>query len=177
MNNDFKKQFIKIIGQSVIISGLAIILIIFLTQKISRESKDLTAKRSSFVVWENRGERLLILQDGYKKVENDIPRLAVLLPTEDQLINFLSSLENIAIETNNKQSFNFIGGINPASENEPKSINFTLTLQGDINTFIAYLKKIQTIPYFVKITNINITGNQGLNNQSQINLLGKVYLR
>lgn len=177
MYNDFKRQIFKIIIQTIIISGLAVLIIVFAAQKISKESKALTAKRSNFVIWENRGERLVILQKDYKKIEKAVPYLSALLPTEDQLINFISTIESTAKETNNQQSFNFAGGINEARGDEPKNINFTINLQGNINSFIAYLKKIQTIPFYIKIINFNVIGGQGLNNQSQMNLLGRVYLR
>jgi Tfp pilus assembly protein PilO len=177
MQNDFRKNIFRLLLQTLIVCVLCLAAIILIGRKITSDSKAMADLRADSVMQQNEGERLIMLQNDYKKIADNIDYVNNLLPTEDQLINFLSTIEKIAKETNNAETFHFSGDINQGSNSEPRNINFTIDLQGDISSFIAFLEKLKIIPYYVRINSFNIGSGQGISSKSQINLSGRVYLK
>lgn len=177
MRDDFKKNIIRLILQTSIICILCLGAIVLIGKKIIKDSEAMADLRASSIIRENEGDRLISLKNDYKKVADNIDYVNNLLPTEDQLIVFLSTIERIAKETENAETFHFAGEINQGSNNEPRNINFNIDLQGNINSFVAFLEKLKAIPYYVKINSFNITSGQGIAGKSQINLSGKIYLK
>jgi Tfp pilus assembly protein PilO len=160
----------------VIIAGSAASLI--LKDKIEASSKKIYESRSMLKVLENRDENYSLLKADYPLVQEGLPVLRKALPKDDNLDGVVTSLDALALETDNTQNLVFdpmsaaqiVGGM--------KSLGFTASLEGNFGSFENYFKKIQRLPYFIEIGNVSIVNSTGVfNNNSRLNYKAKVYIK
>lgn len=90
---------------------------------------------------------------------------AALLPANN-VLEFVGAVESMALKDNITASLRFDTPAElPELVGNPLKhvyqIPFTLSVQGNILTFVQYLKDIEALPYFTKITAISISASQG----------------
>lgn len=106
---------------------------------------------------------------------------AALLPS-DNVLEFVTALESISAKDSVTQSIHFdvpkdAGETIAEPAANLEQIAFTLTIQGNIFTFIRFLSDLERLPYFIKVEGIAIgaTAAGGWQNTSNIVLRGTLY--
>jgi len=112
----------------------------------------------------------LLKQASQQAVELE-PKLNALLPDTERLLSVSAELDNLAGAMQLSQKFTF-GNELPATDAEPKAVGFNLFLSGDIIKMLEYLKRIEALPYVVKLGQIDINHIAGV---YQMNASGKIY--
>lgn len=149
-----------------------------LKNKIEADAKKIYEARSMLKVMENRDENYTLLKVDYPVVKDGLPFLRKVLPKEDGLIDAVTSLDALAVETNNIQILVFDPTANAQNIGGVKAIGFSSSLNGNFGSFEDYFKKIQKLPYFIEVGNINIANSAGIfDNNSRLTFKGKLYIK
>lgn len=168
----------KIAIFTVLIASAAGLMLFAFKGKIEEEAKSINEKRSMLTVLEKRNENIIALKADYPLVKENLSILRQALPTEKNIDLIVNDLENLALQTNNVQNLNFLPLNNLASIGSIKAVNFSVSLSGNISSFINYLNGIKKLPYFVEIGSVSVANEGGvLNNNTRLNLNAKVYIR
>jgi Tfp pilus assembly protein PilO len=114
---------------------------------------------------------LVDLKRDSPKATELISKLSLILPDTEGLLEISSELEEISRSLGLNQNFAF-GSTAPATEAEPKSVGFSLSLTGDPAKFVQYFKQIEDLPYILNFNQIDISLTQGI---YQFNSSGKIY--
>ncbi len=94
------------------------------------------SKRGITAIAELQGKA--VEADAYQK------RMDLILPREDQLLDFPRWLEGVAKVHQVAATFNFQGGQKPAEQNVPGYIQFTVAIDGRFDSILSFLKDIET---------------------------------
>jgi len=125
-----------------------ITLLLLLGQDISSRTTAIKKQREELFLRSQALNSLAFLRSDAEKSERILVALKNLLPTNDQLINFPKSLEDLA--KNNQLGFGFTFNSEESStEKKPGINNFTLTLSGTYNNFLNFLKTMERGKYFI----------------------------
>lgn len=161
---------------------LAIIIVSVFSHQISKISNSVFEKQTVALALQQRSENLLnlgkdleIAGDIDKKIENAFP-------TTDNILDFVAAMESLASQYSIAQNLRF-GNITPSSfvlDDTPISlIDYTLTLNGNIQILTKYLETFEKLPFFTEIKGIALSSYDasGWKNNSQITIQAKLYLR
>jgi len=169
---------VKIAIFTVLITIVAGWAVFVFKDKIENEAENINEKRSMLTVLEKRNENFIALKGDYPLVKENLPLLRQSLPTEKNIDSVINDLENLASRTNNGQNLNFSPLANLASAGSIGSVNFSVSLLGNISSFVDYLNGVKKLPYFIEISGVSIVNEGGASsNNSRLNLSGKLYMR
>lgn len=164
---------------SVLLAALAGV---FIAKQIERISHSLTEERRLQLLLEKRVEITQSLNNDLALVAGNEERMRAALIPIDNILQFIGNLESVANENSIKQEIHFSVPVAHDTPEEPAlnvaSIDYTATVNGNIFTFINYLKAVEQLPYFTGVTsfNLNAPPGQGWKGDSAINLRAKVYV-
>jgi Tfp pilus assembly protein PilO len=161
---------------------LALILIWFISGQISSSVDKVVANNELNATLGLQNNEVAQLRGQYLHVaDNENLIRAALLPS-DNVLEFVTALESIASKDGVTQSIHFdVPKATGETISDPSAnleqIAFTLTVQGNIFTFIRFLSDIERLPYFMKIEGmaINATATGGWQNTSNVVLHGTLY--
>ncbi len=162
-----------------VIVVISILVVFSMTNKIKIDAEKIFSDRSTLTLLEKENENLLELKNNYSLVNNKLPLIKEMIPDERGLEKAVISLENLASKTNNNQILNFetLGKSKLAGE-KIKYLNLSITLNGNIDSFMLYLEEFKKLPYLIEIKNIAIKNSSGIfNNESQMNMETSIYIR
>jgi len=169
-----KKQLIltifKISLKAVIATVIAIIIIVFSSQQISKISNSLKEQRTAAFILEKKTETISQLREDFNLVDEADRKISDAFPPADNILGFVTSLENLASQNGLQQTISFG---TPADS----SIDYNLTLNANIFTLINYLKNFEKLPYFTGISSINLNAPSGWEGNSTISIRAKVYTK
>lgn len=172
-------QITKTAFCTLIIIIVSAAIISFLADKIEASAKKTFEKRSMLALLEEKGENLLKLKSDYGLVGGKLPVIKDMIPNERSAEKAVISLENLALKTNNNQTlvFETADKIKPAGE-KIKYLKFSITLTGNIDSFILYLEELKKLPYFIEISSITTKNDKGVfNNESRMDAEAVIYIR
>ncbi len=180
-----EKQFIRSIVVNLV--KVAVILILaglvigVFSKLIHRISSSIYEKEGLALLLEKRSENLIKIKSELDKIGNPEQTIENAFPNSDNVLEFVSSMESLAATYSIKQTLRF-GNSVPAPELATADLNFlvidyNLTLAGNINILINYLKDFEQLPYFTAINSFTITSGTDWFNESQIGIQAKLYLK
>lgn len=177
------KNLLIIIGRHAAISLVAIITAavacFFLAKEITRVSDAAAQNRRLAAALEKRTELLSTLSRDIQIIgESDTLFAKAFIPS-DNILEFISALESIALKNTITQSFRFETPA-PSSLSSPfplSTVGYTNTLSLNIFTLTNYLKDFENLPYFTKIENLNISSQDpaGWRGASTVSLRATLY--
>lgn len=177
-----KKIIIKISNnliRAAIAAVAAAIIISFASKQISKINYSSAEKKRLTAIIEKRSETITKIKNDLVVIGNGEEKIKNALPGIDNILNFVSALENTANKNLLQSSYKF--GI-PApylkQENlEILSVNYNLNVNGTISTLISYLKDIEKLPYFTNIESVNFNSHAGWDNNSTISFQAKLFVK
>jgi len=178
MNKDFNKKILKIIGITAIILAIQFAAIFFLVRYLNKSITDINQKQRLLAI--AKAERLssVSLQNDFKKVENYLPVFEKIFPDEESLYYFISQMESLATRTGNRIAIQITSSKAAVdSATGSKYVLFSAAMNGNYDSLKRYLAELNQGRYFVSISSLSISGNPSVNNESTMNLSGKIYLK
>jgi len=125
------------------------------------------------------------LQRQWSEISPNIAKIEAMLPASNDLLGFMGALEGIAQASGVQQTIRFqtqnatSTPVNlPGQTQTPGkggSVNFSVELKGSLDQITTYLTNVQNAPYFTEVTDVNITGGQGADNQYSATIGMKVF--
>lgn len=155
-----KKMIINATISFAIIIAITYFIIIPSRNDIKNTKNNIEQLRISLETKYIKGQSLRKISEGLKTIETEIPKLDKVFIKKSDAINFVTSLENIAIESNITQRI---------SLTDEKGGNYqknALHLFTDGNFFnqTKYLQKLETIDYYININSLEIQKGSGEGN-------------
>ncbi len=159
------KNLLILIGRHAIIAILAVMAALLatglLSQQITRLSEDVLKNRYLASALEKRTELFAsIKRDAELVGTNDVLIERAFIPS-DNILEFVSTLESLALKNGVTQSFNF-GNPMPSTISAPfplAMVTYSNSLNGDLKAFSSYLKEFEQLHYFTKIESLSITAS------------------
>ena len=108
-------------------------------------------------------------QDGIKLV-------SLALPNEDNVVEFVSQVENLLAVTGLTGSLKF-SSIVPAKANDQLYIPFILKLQTGVPQFLDFLARLEKLPFLVQLTGVTITSPNGIADITDITIGARLYVQ
>ncbi len=171
-----RKKIIRTVIGTVAVLILGIVAISFTARQIVLASKTLQEKRSLLYVWEKRDETLTSLKEDFKKIEEDLPQVKKALPKEEEIIDFIAALENVALSAGIEQTIHF----EPKTKDKAGAypiIVCKVDLGGNLDSTIRYLSEVEGLVYFVKFNNLDMIGEENIQKSSEAKLLSEIYIK
>ncbi len=169
----------KKIYASLVFFALVILIFIFLIicpllSDIKKDSQDFILQKNSFAELQMRKENFNQLRDFYQSHQEELKKIDNLFIDQETPIEFIEFLEEKA-----KDSFLAIE-ISAASSKKSESekwnfSNYQLSLIGSFSNILKFLEKIETAPYLIEISNLNI--KQTKEEDIRAGLIMKVYTK
>lgn len=162
--------------------AIAAIAIALLSAQIDASAETVILHKKLTATLEMRNEVVSKLLTDYQNVKGYDERIKGALLTVSNILEFVGALESLASKDTMIQAAHFD---NPVMMTEtigepPRplyQVNFTLSTQGNIFTFLNYIADIERLPYFVKINSISLSAQSplGWQNTSNISVGGTLY--
>lgn len=178
-----KRQLTFIIIRAAAKAGTAIIIaalvVSFFSGQISRIGKSLVEKRQMSLTLEKRGDVIATLQKNISIIKSGNQAMESAFPPIDNTSLFISALEKLSGENSLRQSLRF-GPAAPSSFQSRLNIyeiDYNIDINGDITSFIKYLKDFETLPYFSGISEISVGSPGGWDNNSTVSMRAKLYVK
>jgi len=181
-----KQNVIKIIIKNSLKALIAIsiagIFIYLVSARITKISQSISETKSLFTALSRRSETLFKLRKDLENADAVQQKLADALIPSNNILNFVTALENLAAQNGIQQINNFeIPSPLPPEENGDilAVINYKINLSGTVTSLIAYLKNFEQLPFITSISSLSLTASQpgGWENASNIQLNAKLYTR
>lgn len=161
---------------------LAIIIIFFFSNRISKVSNSLAEKKKISFILEKRNSNLEKIKEGFSALEESAfdgkNIIEEALPPINNILGFTSALKDLASQNSLQQSLKFSSPIplQEVGKINIYSIDYAITLNGGISSLINYLKSFEKMPYFSGISEITLNAPPtGWESNSSILMKAKLY--
>jgi Tfp pilus assembly protein PilO len=161
MNNPHSLRLIYIYsGICALIVVAAIIGIIYPSfTKIVSLKNEIYDQRIQLAVYEQQRSNAAETRKDYNKIKNDTNNISKIFISKDQILNFISSLENIATNHSLKQTISI--DTTTVQDNSSKNTELTISTDGAWEQQLAYLADLERLDYYVSINDLAITKTNG----------------
>lgn len=122
---------------------------------IEAESKKLINKKIELIQINKKRENMLKSQEEYGVLESSINKLNNSLLSANSELDFIIFLENIAKKNNLNKEINILNSLKDKNKIKSDNMNFSVSLSGSFDGTLAFIKEIQTAPYYANIISIS----------------------
>lgn len=153
-----KQYFSQIMKHGIkILSAIAIAVIIvsYSSNHISKISASIVERRASSFALEKRSEMASQLEKDFKKIGDADTKIEQAFPSEDTILDFTASMVSLGVASGRKQTLSFSTVYGGAL------FEYSIGLDGNIETLIAYLNLFEKLPYFTSLSGITFIGPAG----------------
>ena len=179
-----KRNLLLIILRNSAKAILAVILTFVITLvaggQIDKISKSVIEKKTGSFVLEKRSETTERLRQDLNLIGENETKVENALPSIDNVPDVLAAFESVANETSLHISIN-LGSPVPYKGNsnfEISSVDYSATLNGNIETLIRFLKSYERLPFLASISSISIVSTpEGWTANSQITIPGRIFVK
>ncbi|HDH07564.1 MAG TPA: hypothetical protein ENG89_00905 [Candidatus Moranbacteria bacterium] len=156
----FRKKILLNIGISFGIVVLLGVALFFLSSIVEDKAEQIRKAKEELSFRSQVSESIALLRNESGQVEPYLDDLENILITKDNLVNFSQDLKTIAQQNQISLNLSF-GTETPKTKNELGKINFTITIDGDFDNLIKFLKDLENSKYFVKLDKLDLTKKGG----------------
>ena len=173
---NFKTKISTMIIITAVVLIMEAIAIIYLVGKLDTAVSEAGQKRKLLII--AKAERLnsVSLQNDFAKTEKFLPVLEKVFPTENNVYDMIGKLKLLGERAGNQISARITSNAIMADENGFDYVSFEASLNGNYGTLRNFLRELNNAPFLVKIDSFSISGALSVNNQSSINLSGKIFV-
>ena len=175
-----KLKVLKNLAITAAIVILALVIVALIGGKITKDSFALHQNAALTHLLASQNSDSVQLKEKLAPWVNIDAQIESAFPTTDNILDFVGSMEALANKTQVAQTLRFGTPVPLVQADESLSLStldYTLTLTGSVNHLAEYLKNFETLPFFTQIQSINLTSNNGWENESIINLKANLYIR
>lgn len=179
------KNLLILIGRHAAIAlatvGIAWVVSFFLARETTRVADTVVQNRHLATTLEKRTELFSTLARDAQVVGTNDTLLDHAFISSDNIFEFISTFENLALRNGATQSFHFENP-SPSSISTPfpiSAIGYSDTLSLSVQGLTQYIKDFDTLPYFTKINNLTITSGDpaGWRGTSSISFRATLYAK
>ena len=180
-----KTVWINILREMGVLTGIIIAALLLITafrSAIHRIADEVVKHKQLNATLEMDNQIIIKLDHDYKQVRGNEKLIRSAFLPSSNILEFVGALESIASKDNIMQSVHFDTPHETSlTVGEPPTpldqVAFNLSLQGNIFTFLQYLKDFERLPYFTKIEGVSIgsTPQGGWQNTSNVSVHGTIY--
>lgn len=173
--NPFYKQFFISLGTALLIIAALTAGLLFFSSNVKKYALKVEKNRRDFSVLSTNLSSLAVLKNQYNtKAKDYLNVLDNVLPSQDQLINFLKDFQSLAAVEKMGFGFAFSNQVQP-TENNLGMVNFNSSLQGTLSQFLNFLDAMKKLKFIVTIESANFIPRESQN--FQIDLKGSVFFK
>jgi len=178
-----RKQVLAIIFRQALIAGAAIIIAavvcVLSSGAIEKISGSLQQKQRLSKVLAMRVENVRQLKNSLAALGENDKKIIALYPPTDYILDFVSTLENVAKKTSMQQTLHF-GNFAPFVEAGGIPLyqtSYSINLTGTVTALKAYLQQLEKISFITNIGAVNLLASppNGWNGDSSITINGNLY--
>lgn len=177
----FPRVIVKKVLSATVVTALALVIVTLAAKKIDSIAKKIQQQRVASEVLSKRNETFSKLRDEFRIVADNDQKVLDAFPSVDNVLNFIASLESIASTNSLAQSVKFSTPLPQATDGglALMSIDYDVTLNGNVVTLLTYLKSFEQLPYFSSMSSLSITSSNSLGweGDSVITYHAKLYAR
>lgn len=181
-----KKIYTSLVFFSIVILAFVFLIIYPLLADIKKDSQDFILQKNSFAELQVRKENFNQLGDFYQSHQEELKKIDNLFIDWETPIEFIEFLEEKAKDSS------LVVEISSASAKKSESekwnfSNYQLFLKGSFPNILKFLEKMETAPYLIEISNLNIKklskeeskfkDSLNLEGNSRADLIIKVYTK
>lgn len=174
MQDSFKKRLIR----QLIITGISIILvvaiIIVLNIDINKRAKRIEERKQEAFMQTQIVLAFSSLKKEAELARGDLALLEAALPNRDELISLPRGLEVIAKKHEIDLGFSF-GTEVAATETQPGSIRFTMSLGGGFDNLLRFMKDFELNPYYISLNSVDLVKREG--SRFSLGTTGEIFTR
>lgn len=179
-----KHSLARVLIRNAVMAGgaalIGVLVVVFLSSRIDSVTEDIVAAKRLSTALDARNEALAGLVADIRSTASATERIeAALLPARD-ILEFVGAVESMAQKHNVTEAIRFDTPSETlyAIDRGPiVAIPFSLSVQGNVFTFLAYLNDLERLPYFTRVGTIAVSSPQdgGWENLSTISMQGVLY--
>lgn len=164
--------------KAVLSTIIAILVVLFLSGQISKVSGSIVENKKTSFILQNRTEVVSDLRNDLKLIGEKDKKIEEATLSTDNILEFVAVLESLASQNSLQQSLRFSTPVPVANTEGISSIDYYLTLNGNILTLLNYLKNFEKLPYITGISAINFQTltDKGWEDNSSVSIQGKLYV-
>ena len=151
-----KKIIISMILFPLIITGILYFALIPAINDIKGIRDEIEAQRIDLEVKYKKGQSLKKLSENLKIVEPRLSDLDQIFISEDKVLGFITTMEEIANSNNITQNINLISS-KSAAENGHKKTPLQITANGGFIEQLNYLIGLESLNYYININSLELT--------------------
>lgn len=160
MKGNFRQQLLMKIAGGIGVIAVLVIGIALIGSAISAKADYIYSTRNELNARLNSINQLSQLKSVAAEVAPYVARLNQALPKKDALISMRQDLENIARQNNLSYGFKFVGE-DAKIEEGLRSQKFQLSVQGQYQNIMNFIRAIERTTYFISLADIDLTASQG----------------
>ena len=161
----------------IILAIIVYFLILPLVNKIKTTSQKYLANQEALLRLEKRGLIIADLKKAYQEKETDLARVKEAFLALKETVGFISTLENIALQTENKFEIQIIKPLAKKEKEEFPSLDFRISLEGSFNSLLKFIANLENSPYppyrLISLEDLTIKRIEARGIQSSFNI--KIY--
>jgi hypothetical protein len=181
-NDLFLRQVAIKIGIILVVVIISFVAISFLSKNIKEKALNISGLQAQTKNLSTMGETFSKLMKDYQTVEPYLTSVQVLLPSQNEIINFSKDISDLAQTFNIELGFAF-------EKNEVKKISegisavgFSMSLKGDFSKAVEFIIALKDSRYFVDLTAFDFTGGSSDNIAKGVKTIsavvrGRVFIR
>lgn len=170
----FQENFKKDLTRQMMIFGpiflILLFLCFFLFYKVKNTVQEVLTLKNQASMNQQMFTNFSALKFEKKQSADIFEAILKIMPDREQILAIVSNLEKKAAGSGLKQSFTF--GQEHQDVNGINDIGFSLTLNGDLENFLAYLKSVESAVQFIQFSSVEVTRVEP---GYQINTGGRIY--
>lgn len=157
--------------------GIAVAIIVGSVISVGESVARLQEKRLLQSALYARFESAARLSHDVTEGRDALAALTKFFPKDDTLLQFLRAMETFAKETGNQPAFLFEqSATEPSAVPGYRSIRYSITLTGDLRSFLRYLYRVYALPYPVVVEGVVLSHDSGLDlDGATMQVEGKLY--
>lgn len=173
---NFKSKILTMFVITAVVLIMEATAIIYLVDGLDRAVSEAGQKRRILTI--AKAERLnsVGLQNDFAKAEKFLPALERVFPTVNDIYDTVENLKSLSERAGNQISARITSSAIMADENGFDYVSFEASLNGNYGTLRNLLRELNKAPFLVKIDSFSISGFPSVNNQSNINFFGKIFV-
>lgn len=160
------RNLLMLVGRDALIAGFSVLVAIgsiyFFSRQIEASTRSITKNRATAAELEKRTILLNALKNDTETIGNGDTAIERAYPSADNILEFISVIEDLGFRNGMMQSFHFETPIiSDRSAPFPlATVRYTNTLSGSTASFLNYLKEFEGLPYLTKINNLTLTAQR-----------------
>lgn len=173
---NFKRKILIMFMTTAAVLIMEAAAILYLVARLEAAVSQIGQKRRLLSVAKTERLSAASLQNDFAKAEKFLPILEKIFPTENNIYSIITSLKSLGERSGNQIDARITSSAIAVDENGFNYVAFEATLNGNYNTLRNFLRELNKTPFLAKIDSFSISGAPSVNNQSNINLSGKIFV-